>query len=94
MKLKITLDNTATRMSKLLTNEIDGEVLLLHIDAEKYYNMDAVGSRIWQLLEQPFKVDALCNQLAAEYQVDSATCQGDVLEFLQTLSDAKLVEVS
>ncbi len=57
-KKEIGPDTILQRKSDLLFNEIDGEVVMLSIENSEYYGMDKVGSRIWELLEQPlsFKV--------------------------------------
>lgn len=90
-----TINNQTTlvQASGQLTSEIDNEIVLLNMETETYYSMDAVGTRIWQLLAQPHQVSQLCEQLQLEFGVDQATCERDVLEFVQRLANAQLVQI-
>jgi hypothetical protein len=59
----------------------------------RYFALDAIGRRIWDLLAQPRQIDALCRTLTDEFAVEPETCRGDVLAFLEHLSDAELVSI-
>lgn len=39
--------------------ELDGELCLFHPVTAQYLNLNATGSAIWRLLEQPFSREAL-----------------------------------
>jgi len=75
----------------LLFNQIDGEVVMLSIENSKYYGMDKVGSRIWELLENPLTFKELVNILMDEYNVSEDKCTNDTLCFLVKLRDRKLL---
>lgn len=73
--------------------EVDRTVVMMSIEREKYYSLDGVGGRIWELLRQPRAVGALCSRLAGEFEVDPDTCRADVEEFLNQLLEEGLIEV-
>ena len=73
--------------------ELDGETVMLDPDQGMYFALGATGSRIWALIEQPTVVSDLCSTLTTEFEVDSATCLDEALEFLDELRQAGLVEV-
>ncbi|GAB6039770.1 lasso peptide biosynthesis PqqD family chaperone [Endothiovibrio diazotrophicus] len=73
--------------------EVDGEVVMMSIERGNYYGLDEVGSRIWQLIETPTTLDALCDALTAEFDVDAATCESDVTRFLEELDEQGLVQI-
>lgn len=77
-----------------ITADMDGELVMINIERGNYYGLGAIGSRIWQLLENPVRVDELCRQLTTEYQVDPQSCEADVIGFLQQLQQAGLVTFS
>jgi len=79
------------RKADLLFNEIDGEVVMLSIENSEYYGMDKVGSRIWELLEQPLSFKELVAKLTEEYEVSEQQCADDTMAFLKKLTDKKLV---
>ena len=73
--------------------EVDGEVVMMSVEQGNYYGLDEVGSRIWELVETPSTVTAVCDALVAEFDVDRATCEGDVIRFIQEMADQGLVTV-
>ncbi|MBI5800766.1 MAG: PqqD family protein [Verrucomicrobia bacterium] len=59
-----------------------------------YYGLDPVGSRIWELIAERRRVGAICEQLLAEFAVDRAKCETQVLAFLHRLANDGLLSVS
>ncbi|MBZ5570091.1 MAG: PqqD family protein [Acidobacteriia bacterium] len=76
-----------------LSCELDADTVILHLDSGLYYGLNEVGTTLWRLLQQPRRIDDLCDAIVAEYDVDCATCQRDVEAVLQRLTQAGLVEV-
>lgn len=81
------------RKPGLLFNEIDGEVVMLSIENSEYYGMDKVGSRIWQLLENPMLFKELVKLLKDEFEVTEEQCQQDTMGFVRKMTDKKLLIV-
>ena len=73
--------------------EVDGEVVMMSVEKGNYYGLDEVGSRIWALIETPCTLDELCDALAAEFDVERATCERDVTRFLEEMAEQGLVRV-
>lgn len=65
---------------------------LMSIRNGAYYGMDPVGSRVWELIAQSVRVSDVCESLLGEFEVDRATCERQVLSFLQQLADADLLD--
>jgi hypothetical protein len=89
----LTLETVVARRAEPLTAPVDGELVMLDPHRSRYFGLDAVGHRIWELLERPRSVGALCAELQGEFDVDAENCLGDVLAFLEELAEAELVEV-
>ena len=77
-----------------LSTEIPGEVVILNAETGMYHGMEAVGARIWQLLQRPRTVHDIQATLLKEYDVDPDYCNQDLIHLLQELTAAGLVEVS
>jgi hypothetical protein len=73
--------------------ELGEETVILQLKAGHYYGMDPVGSRIWQLIQEPKTTAQIITVLTAEYEVDPNTCQNDVSDYLKALLDNGLVEI-
>lgn len=76
-----------------LASDIGGETVILGLSAGRYYGVDAVGARIWQLIQEPTAVADVKRTIVAEYDVDPERCEVDLLKLLQRMVDAGLVEV-
>jgi hypothetical protein len=76
-----------------LASEIGGETVILGLSAGRYYGVDSVGGRIWQLVQEPASVAELQQRIVAEYEVEPERCEADLLRILQQMIDAGLVEV-
>ena len=71
--------------------EVDHEVVALNIDRGTCYGLNLVGSRIWDILENPVAIDDIFSRLLAEYDVDKATCERQVLDLLEELRGEGLI---
>ncbi|BBE71025.1 lasso peptide biosynthesis PqqD family chaperone [Oharaeibacter diazotrophicus] len=78
-------DGVLVRAEGLLTAALDQELLMMSVEQGRYYNLNAVGARIWELLETPTSADALVAALTAEYEVDPDTARAHVERFLGEL---------
>jgi hypothetical protein len=79
------------RCEDLLEADVNGEIVALHIDKGQCYGMNAVASRVWQLLAEPTSPDRICEKLVQEYDVDEATCRSQVASLLADLSAEGLI---
>jgi hypothetical protein len=57
-----------------------------------YFGLDAVGSRIWSLLDEPRSARELAELLEAEYDAPRERLRADAEALLAALLKAKLVE--
>jgi hypothetical protein len=89
----MTLDSVVCVRSGQLASPVGDEMALLSLDAGAYYGLNAAGARIWQQLQKPIAVEALVQGLLAVYEVEPDTCRRDVLELLERMQQAGLIEV-
>jgi hypothetical protein len=89
----LSMDTVVVRCSEAITREVDGELVMLDPRQSIYFALDSIGRRIWDLLEQPQQIDALCRILGEEFDAPAVTCRADVLAFLAQLADAHLVSI-
>jgi len=87
----LTLESVVGRGGGFVEAEADGEVVALNIDNGTCYGLNRVGSRVWSLIAEPARVGGVCETLIAEYKVDRATCEQQVLELLEDLHDEGMV---
>lgn len=81
----IQLDTTITQVKDLLSADLDDEIVMMNIERGAYYGLDAIGSHVWTLIENPISVSDLCDNLLLEFDVEPETCRQDVLIFLNRM---------
>jgi PqqD family protein of HPr-rel-A system len=86
-------DTVVQRSSAPLAAAVDGEIVMFHPDRGAYFGLVDVGTRIWELIEEPASLGAITTRLLAEYEVDPAACRSEAEAFLSQLADAGLVEL-
>ena len=89
----IQLNDKIVRIPGNISSDIDNDVVIFSIDNGKYYGTRQVGSRIWQLIEQPTTISEVCATLETEFEVDPSVCQAEVSAFLGQLVEEKLLQV-
>ena len=89
----IDLKTLVTQGEEHVATEIDNAVVMMSIEQGKYYGLDSVGSRIWQLLEQPRRITEVCAIIQDEFAVEHETCERDVLDFVGRLVAVGLLKV-
>jgi hypothetical protein len=77
----------------VLSQSVDGRVVVLNLTTGQYYGLNEIGSRIWSLLTEGSTLNQAAKTLLTEYSVVEERLRIDLLQFVRGLLDAKLVEV-
>jgi len=88
----IPLDLKMVQRQGNIVSDMDGEIVMMNIDNGKYYNLGRTGGLIWELLVTPVTVKQLLPILTAEYDVDPAVIESDVIAFLEHLHEEGLID--
>lgn len=86
--------STVVAVKDRVSADLAGEAVILNLKSGVYYGLNAVGGRVWQLLQEPRTVAAIRDTLLEEYEVDRDSCDRDLLALLQELATAELIEVN
>jgi uncharacterized protein YpbB len=70
------------------------ETVLLNLKTEIYLGLDAVGTRMWTVLQGSASIQAAYDALLAEFEVEPEQLRADLDEFLDRLMEQRLIEVS
>lgn len=91
--MDITLAQRAKPTPDVLCQDVGGEVVLLDLASERYFGLDPVGTRIWNLIDQDQPLQHVLEILCAEYDAPRERLEGDLLALVAQLADAGLVTV-
>lgn len=92
-KKTIDLQSTIARNEEIIFSDMGDETVMMSIDKGEYYGLDPMGRRIWELLEKPAQVNAICDTLCCEYNVTPEQCARDVLAFLNQLFEKEIIKI-
>jgi hypothetical protein len=88
--------NLASRITipdDVLFRDLEGEAVILSTESGKYYGLDEVGTRMWNLLSQHGQVEPVYQALLAEYDVPEDRLQQDLLDLVDKLAAEGLLQV-
>ncbi len=77
----------------VIFQELDEKLVLLNLETEEYYGLDAVGGRMWKLLETHSDSELATHQLCEMYNVSFDRANADIRSLISKLSEAKLLNV-
>jgi len=82
------------RTNKALASAIDDEVVMFDADAGKYYGLNSVAAAVWNMLDEPLRIDDICDKLTEQFDVKKEKCLDEVLGFLPELQEKGLIEIA
>ena len=77
----------------LLFCELSDGAVILDLKSGVYYGLDAVGTAIWSLIQEPKPVRTILAALLDQYEVEPERCELDLRELLCEMSSLNLVEI-
>lgn len=87
------MDTIVVQNSGLDIADIDGEKAMMDLEKGKYFMLNGIGSIVWDIISKPCSVKEIVSDLIAEYDVETATCEESILEFLGRLNNAELISI-
>lgn len=73
--------------------DLGSQSAILNLESGIYYGLDSVGSRVWELLQQPRLLADIERCLLAEYEVEPERLTPELGALCRTMADAGLVEI-
>lgn len=78
----------------VLIRHLDGESVLLNLATEKYFGLDATGTRMWEVATQSASIEAAYLTLVQEFDVEPEVLRANLAELLVHLIDNGLLKLS
>ena len=79
------------RRQNILKQEAAGTVVLLNMDDGRYFALDGVGGRVWDLCDGSRTLSEIAAILAEEYEAPAETIERDLAELMNDLTNEELV---
>jgi len=94
MRVALSETSTVAAAPEQIWCDLGGEAALLHLPQGIYYGLDAVGAKVWALIQTPTSVRDVRNAIVREYDVEADRCEHDLLALLTELATAGLIVVT
>ena len=79
------------RNEQIIDGELDNNQVMMYLEKGKYYGLNPVGKRIWELIEQPRTFQEIIQVLLSEFEVPEEQCVGEVQAFLDKAISYQIV---
>ena len=89
----LSLDSRVSISSDAVFRELDGEAVILQLESGMYYGLDPVGTRLWQLIDAHGQLRKVFDAAVAEFDVEPAALERDLLQLVSELTTRNLVVV-
>jgi Coenzyme PQQ synthesis protein D (PqqD) len=77
----------------VLVRRLDGESVLLNLETEKYFGLDATGTSMWDIVTRSPSIDAAYGKLSEEFDVEPEVLRSHFAELLGQLVENGLLKV-
>lgn len=86
---------TIARSEGVLSRVLDGEAVLLDTEGGAYFGLNAVGTRVWELIGATGTTeDALLTALLTEFDVSRDVLARDLRDLLSGLEQRRLIKIA
>jgi len=92
--MEVTLDTRIVRSSEPVSAATGDALVMFSVEKGSYYGLNDIAAAIWQRIQSPVTVAALCADLQQVFDVPPQRCEAEVLGFLQKLERKGLVHVA
>lgn len=75
------------RRGDWLIAKVGDEFVMMSRQKAHHIGITEVSARIWELIETPLEVDAVCALLRKEYAIPADVCRAEVEAFLNDLAE-------
>ena len=89
----VTLASRVIVPDDVVFKELNGEAVILDLASERYFGLDGVGTRFWELISHDPEMQVAFDQLLREYDVDAPQLETDLLALVDELLDAGLLRI-
>lgn len=79
------------RADRLIASEIGDDVVILDVQSGHFFQLNTTAARVWDTLQTPMTVPAICTAMGERFNVDVEQCRVDVMELIQKMHHKGLV---
>jgi hypothetical protein len=89
----VELNMRAVVPAHVLIRRLDGESVLLNLESERYFGLDATGTRMWELVTSQPCIELALEKLQEEYEVEPDVLRSHLTQLMSGLVENGLLQV-
>jgi hypothetical protein len=93
MQKQLLCDSVIKVAKEQVACDLAGEAVILSLKSGRYFGLNEVGARIWNLIQEPKTVSSVLDAILEEYDVALDQLEYDVLALLEQMMANELIEV-
>jgi coenzyme PQQ synthesis protein D (PqqD) len=90
----VSIGNSVVLSKDAVFRDLDGEAVVLDLASGGYFGLNPVATRIWLLIEQHGRLQAVLDELIEEYESTPDDLERDLLDLVSRLAAAGLGKVT
>lgn len=90
--MAIDLSTSVKQSVAQVSTSLDEEVVILNLKSSLYFGLEGVAACIWNAIREPANPAEICRQVMDRFDVGEEQCLAEVLDFLEQLAKAGLIE--
>jgi len=91
--LNLSDDTKIVAVTDQISCNISDETVVLSFKDGVYYGMNAVGSHIWELIQEPRTMNEIRKSIQEVFDVTPEQCDLDLESFLKEIHERNLLEI-
>ena len=91
--MNLSISSRVVATSDHVSCELEGEAVILNLGDCVYYGLNEPALAIWEFIQKPVFVWEIRDEIVRQFQVESDSCEKDVLNLLGQLEDSSLVQI-
>ena len=87
----LSLSTKVYKNKNIISNQIDGETVIMRIEENDYFQLDETGTYIWNIIDKPISIIEISNKIIEHFGISREQSENDMLNFINELSRKKIV---
>ena len=92
MNENFSLTSTIKISEDMVFRNLQDEIVLLNLKTGMYYGLDHIGAKTWKFIEKHQSLQKVHDLLMKEFDITEEQCAKDLLGFVSSLHEKKLIE--
>jgi hypothetical protein len=91
--MDLSMNSRVVATSDHVSCELEGEAVILNLADCVYFGLNESSLAIWKVIQKPAFVWEIRDEILRQFEIESESCERDLLNFLGQLKESSLLEI-